>query len=205
MDSQTGAGVAPPVVEIDVGSVNSTILPVDGVIEVPLSFSWTWYGQIYHSAWVSENGVLFFEGETGDPSGDCPGGNTWSGVAGLWQDWANVEFRMHTVGVYPYRAMVFDWEGEHASEGGDGHIQIWLSEGGGYPQVVIHHDDIEFGSTTVNFGATAVTESESFIWYRFIGHATQSGPCTINSLLGLGVKVHNQWQQPFVQMTFGCA
>ena len=95
------------------------------------------------------------------PSGSCSGSNTWSGIAGLWQDWSNVDFRMAQVGVFPYRAIVFDWQGEHATVGGDGHIQIWLSEGGGYPQVVIHHADIEFGDSTVDFGVTATSGIQS--------------------------------------------
>ena len=161
IDSQTGTGVAPPVTAVDLSGISSLQLPSDDVVEVTLPFAWTWYGQSYTSIWVGENGTAFFDGATGSPTGTCSGSNTWSGIAGLWQDWENVDFRMAQVGVFPYRAIVLDWQGEHATVGGDGHIQVWLSEGGGFPQVIIHHDDIEFGDSTVDFGVTAISGIQS--------------------------------------------
>ena len=63
VDSQTGAGVAPPVTTIDLTSVQSLQLSLDDVVEVSLPFAWTWYGQTYSSIWISENGAAF-DGET---------------------------------------------------------------------------------------------------------------------------------------------
>ena len=125
----------------------------DEVQQVSLPFEWSWYGTVYDAVWVSSNGVLFFEGENASAQGSCPGDNLWSGVAALWQDWSNVTVQTAIFGQHPNRAFVVDWSGEHATVGGSGHVQVWLTEGAGTPRTIIVWDDVEFGDSTVDFGA----------------------------------------------------
>ena len=64
-------------------------------------------------------------------------------------------------GRYPYRTFLVDWQGQHATVGGDGRVQLWMTEGAGNPQTILVFDDVEFGDTTVDFGAAGYSGLQS--------------------------------------------
>ena len=166
VDSEESTIPAPPfqVLNPTLGNAGShSVYPLadDDLVLLDLPFDWTWYGSVYNEVWVSSNGVLFFEGENSSAVGSCPGDNLWSGVAPLWQDWSNVTVQTAVFGQYPYRNFVVDWTGAHAVVGGDGHVQVWLTEGAGTPKVVVVLDDIQFGDSSVDFGTSAYVGIQS--------------------------------------------
>ena len=146
----------PPVATFDLSGVASLGLADDGTTTVTLPFTAEWYGDDYTAVTVSNEGVLFFDGAVTGSTGTCPGDGTgtWSGVAALWDDWSADAVRVATFGRYPERTWVAEWSGAHGSVGGDGLVQVWLMEG--HSDVVVVLDDITFGSTSVDGGASAV-------------------------------------------------
>jgi len=176
------------------GSHSVYPLADDDLVLLDLPFDWTWYGSVYNEVWVSSNGVLFFEGESSSAVGSCPGDNLWSGIAPLWQDWSNVTVQTSVFGQYPYRNFVVDWTGSHPVVGGDGHVQVWLTEGAGTPRVVVVLDDIQFG--------IPVSTMERMPMWEFKVKRLELGlnggvwiPYPINEARGLDVLGIYQWLQ----------
>ena len=166
VDSEEALQPAPPHQVLEpvlgnVGSHNVYTMGDDSLELIQLPFTWSWYGVDYNEAWISSNGVLFFEGETSSAIGSCPTDNLWSGIAPLWQDWSGVTVETAVFGRYPYRTFLVDWQGQHATVGGDGRVQLWMTEGAGNPQTILVFDDVEFGDTTVDFGAAGYSGLQS--------------------------------------------
>ena len=166
VDSEEANQPAPPhqVLEPALGNSGThTVYPMsdDSLELIQLPFTWDWYGLDYSEAWISSNGVLFFEGETSSSVGSCPVDNLWSGIAPLWQDWSAVTVETAVFGRYPYRTFVVDWQGQHPVAGGDGRVQLWMTEGAGNPQIILVYDDVEFGDPSVDFGAAGYSGVQS--------------------------------------------
>ena len=128
----------------------------DALATVALPFAFDWYGEEWEEATVSSNGVLFFDGATDAATPSCPGdGDSWSGVAAFWDDLAAGTVQTSTIGRYPDRVFVVDWEAAHASlpTGSVAHLQIWLLEG--RQEAVIALDELTFGDAAIDGGASA--------------------------------------------------
>ena len=162
VDSTESLG--PPFATLDLSNGYDLGLSGDQLTEVELPFTWFWDGSSYTSVWVSSNGVLFFEGETASAMGTCPSlDGSWSGIAGLWMDWEPISVRYQEYGAYPNRIFGVEWFGEAAGySGSEGVVQVWLMEGGNSGQsVAIVLDDISFGTSAVDGGASAIVGVES--------------------------------------------
>ena len=128
----------------------------DDTVEVTLPFTFTFEGTDYDTLTVSSNGVAYFAGASTSASPTCPAtANSFTGVAAFWDDLGAGDVSYDTFGTYPWRTFVVSWEGvPHATAGGDASFQVWLMEGRN--EVVVSHDDLEFGDPSVDFGASAV-------------------------------------------------
>ena len=157
--------LGPPFATLELSNGYDLGLSGDQITEVELPFTWIWDGNLYDTVWVSSNGVLFFEGETTSPTGSCPSlNNSWSGIAGLWQDWEPVSVRYQEFGAYPNRIFGVEWMGEAAGfPNSEGTVQVWMMEGGNPDSltnrgqsVAIVLDDISFGDPSIDGGASAI-------------------------------------------------
>ena len=131
----------------------------DGSVTVDLPFAFEWYGDEWEQLTISNNGVAFFDGASTSPGGTCPGTTAaWVGVAPFWDDWAADAVTYAEFGRYPERVFAVQWEGPHDSAGGSGTVQLWLVEA--RMEAVIVHEDITFGSATVDGGASAIVGAQ---------------------------------------------
>lgn len=156
-DSQEPDG--PSHVWLDATGGEAFSLADDALVAVDLPFSFTYYGQSYDSLELSSNGVIFFGGGGSSSSvGSCPGSSSWTGVAAFWDDLDASTVYMDTMGTYPWRTTVISWEDVgHVRAPGTGSFQIWLMEGRN--EVVLVHQDLDFGDASVDYGAAAVIGS----------------------------------------------
>ncbi len=146
----------PPYGWLDTSTGSPHSLGDDDLEAVDLPFSVEWYGSSSDLAWISSNGALFFDNESSDPVGTCPGsGDTWAGVAAFWDDLYGATITSETFGQYPHRAFVVSWEGaEHAGVRGTGSFQVQILENASEAVIVL--EDVSFGSAAVDGGAGAV-------------------------------------------------
>jgi Putative metal-binding motif/FG-GAP repeat len=153
-DSQEPDG--PSHVWLDATGGEAFSLGNDALAPVDLPFSFTFYGQSYDSLELSSNGVIFFGGGgSSAAAGSCPGSSTWTGVAAFWDDLDAGTIYVDTLGTYPWRTTVISWEDVgHRRAPGTGSFQIWLMEGRN--EVVLVHQDLDFGDASVDYGAAAV-------------------------------------------------
>ncbi len=150
----------PPHGLLDMAAAEDPGLGDDETVEVELPFAYDWYGELQGAATISNNGALFFANADSATSGDCPGtGGGWSGVAAFWDDWSADAVTYATFGRYPNRVFAVQWSGAHGSAGGAGLVQAWLLEA--RPEAVIALDDVTFGDTSVDGGASAVVGAQS--------------------------------------------
>ena len=158
-DSDESEG--PPHAALDMSAATQLGLEDDDAVALTMPFDFEWYGQDVTEVAVSSNGVLFFQGITTDPAGDCPGtGGEWSGIAAFWDDWEEDAASYQVFGRYPNRLMAVQWEGQHATSGtGEGLVQAWLLESRNEAVVVL--DDISFGSASIDGGASALVGVQS--------------------------------------------
>ncbi|MDG1484352.1 MAG: MopE-related protein, partial [Myxococcota bacterium] len=155
-DSDEADGPPHGLLDLSAGTVLS--LSDDGTQTISLPFDFSWYGTDYDEVTVSNNGALFFDGAESAPLTDCAGGSgTWSGVAAFGDDLGVGEVTWQTLGRYPHRVFAVEWLAPHAAAGGEGRIQAWLLEGEDRRQeVAIVLDDVTFGDSSVDGGASAV-------------------------------------------------
>ena len=184
----------------NVGTHNVYTMGDDALELIQLPFTWNWYGSDYNEAWVSSNGVLFFEGETSSAVGSCPTDNLWSGIAPLWQDWSSVTVETAVFGRYPYRTFLVDWQGQHATVGGNGRVQLWMTEGAGNPQVSLFMTMLSsvIPQSILVLQATVVYKVKPLVQGL---HGVVSNPCPVIGRHGLVVQAKCQWRQRFAVMT----
>ena len=153
LDSNESPGPGHAVLDID-GTDLGLVDEDTGLVELPFDFHW--YGNTETSLVVSDNGTAFFQGDAGGPWAECPTTNqVWSGIAAYWDDLTTDTVSVATLGRYPNRMVVVDWEGMHPDGiPGEGHVQTWLMEG--TREVAIVLDDVEFEDTGYDGGAGAI-------------------------------------------------
>jgi len=150
-DSEETGG--PSHVWIDTAGGDTWPLADDATTLVPLPFTFGLHGE-WDAVEVSSNGVIFFQGATSSSVGLCPDAGSFTGVAVFWDDLAASTVETRTVGNYPDRTFVVSWPAvSHVAAPGTGRFQAWLLEG--RDQVVIVHEDLDFGDASVDGGAGA--------------------------------------------------
>ena len=124
---------------------------------VDLPFDVEFYGRDMDQITVGDNGTAFFAGAQAASSASCPGaGGSWSGVAAYWDDLQGGTVRSATLGRWPYRMFVLDWQGfTPAGASGTGQVQVWWQEGRS-AEVVIVQEDISFSSSSHDGGVGAI-------------------------------------------------
>ena len=118
----------PPHGVLDMSDSIDLGLDDDDAVALELPFDFDWYGNTASEVAISSNGILFFNGVTTDPAGDCPGtGGEWSGIAAFWDDWEAGATSYDVYGRYPNRLLAVQWNGQHATSGtGEGLVQHML-------------------------------------------------------------------------------
>jgi len=124
-----------------------------GLYELPFEVSW--YGSSEDELRIGDNGTAFWAGSQAPGDAACAPGGSWSGVAAYWDDLSGATVRVAELGQYPYRMVVVDWQGiTPGSASDDGQVQVWFQEG--RKEVVIVHEDLDFGDASYDGGAGAV-------------------------------------------------
>ncbi len=154
IDSNESDG--PPHVALDIDDEGYDLgLGDEDTAVLDLPFKVSWYGSKETTAYVGDNATLFFAGEQSSGKAACPPSGSWSGVAAYWDDLTGATVRHATLGQYPYRLVVVDWQDfSPGSASGTGHVQVWLQEG--RDEVVVIHEDLDFGDTGYDGGVGAV-------------------------------------------------
>ncbi len=154
IDSNEAGG--PPHVALDIDDEGTDLGLGDedtGLVELP--FAVDWYGSSETELYVGDNGTAFFAGSQASGSATCPAGGSWSGVAAYWDDLSGGTVRSATLGRYPSRLFVLDWQGfQPGSATGAGQVQVWFLES--RDEVVVVHEDLDFGSASHDGGVGAV-------------------------------------------------
>ncbi len=124
-----------------------------GLYELPFEVSW--YGSTEDQLYIGDNGTAFWSGDQAYASASCPPSGSWSGIAAYWDELAVDSVRVAELGQYPYRMVVVDWQGiQPGSAAGSGQVQVWFQEG--RKEVVIVHEDVDFGDASYDGGVGAV-------------------------------------------------
>ncbi|MCB9758329.1 MAG: putative metal-binding motif-containing protein [Alphaproteobacteria bacterium] len=154
IDSDEADG--PPHVVLDIDDEGTDLgLGNDGTETVTLPFSVSWYGSIETTLVIGDNGTAFFQGDQSASQATCPAGGSWAGVAAYWDELAAGSVKVATLGQYPYRLYVIDWQDiVPGTASGDGHVQAWFQEA--RDDVVLVLDDVTFGSSSYDGGNGAV-------------------------------------------------
>ncbi len=150
----------PPYLRIDTSGWESLSLDADdptALTSLESGLDFLWYGDPVDDILISPNGVLFFqeEGAVTGYSGMCPGdGSDWSGVAALWNDFTPGTLVHGSLGQYPHRVLVMEWNDMAIYPAGDAvTFQAWLVEG--RDEVVISLVDVDTDDASWDGGAGA--------------------------------------------------
>ncbi|MCP4918923.1 MAG: hypothetical protein GY913_18610 [Proteobacteria bacterium] len=145
----------PPHVALDIDDEGDLLASSGDTGLVELPFEVDWYGSDEDTLHVGDNGTAFFQGDQASTSASCPAGGSWSGVAAYWDDLTGATVRGATLGRYPNRLVVLDWQDfSPGSATGTGQVQVWFQEA--TDQVVVVHEDIDFGDKAYDGGVGAV-------------------------------------------------
>ena len=153
IDSNESDG--PPHVALDILDEGTDLgLGDEDTAVLALPFDVYWYGGKESTAYVGDNGTLFWSGSQAASSAACAPSGSWSGVAAYWDDLTGGTVTHATLGQYPYRMVVVDWQGfSPGAATGTGQVQVWLQEG--RSEVVVVHEDLDFGDTGYDGGLGA--------------------------------------------------
>mgnify|MGYP002631160470 CR=1 FL=1 len=153
IDSDEADG--PPHVALDILDEGEDLgLGDEDTATLELPFNVSWYGSKETTAYVGDNATLFFSGSQAASSAQCAPAGSWSGVAAYWDDLTGGTVTAATLGQYPYRMVVVDWQGfSPGTATGTGQVQVWLQEA--RKEVVVVHEDVDFGDTGYDGGIGA--------------------------------------------------
>lgn len=151
------------------GGTEISINSDDTYEEVDLDFNFQFYGETYSRLFVSSNGLISFgSGSSALSNTELPNPNTPNNIiAAYWDDLhmgysVNSRAYKYTDGVSPNRRTVISWNDIKRygySSGGEASFQVHLYESSG--DIVIQYKDVEFGSASYDFGASATIGIEN--------------------------------------------
>ncbi len=136
----------------------STTLGDDDYIELPIGFSFEFYGQNYIGITVTSNGLAHFEGATALTfSNQQLPYLSYATVCPFWDD-LNPEnggsIWYGTTGSSPNRVFIAEWWGvPHYPDVDSAYFELKLFEID--DSIEFHYDDVDFGSVTYDNGASA--------------------------------------------------
>jgi hypothetical protein len=142
------------------GGTNLALTADDGAVTTSLPFSFSYFRQPFTTVSVGSNGLLVFGGGAATPYNNLnlPHPQLPNGiVAPLWDDLnpsAGGAVWKKVVGTAPNRRVVVEWAGvPHYPQTGAATFEAILEEG--TSDIVFQWQDVQFGSATYDFGASA--------------------------------------------------